>query len=296
MSQNTDLLTPVGRLVAGNLYKPNEKDADGNPLLVKSGPNKGQPRVEYFFAIAIPKAGEQHWSQTAWGAKIWQTGHAAFPNQAQAPTFAWKVKDGDSAVPNRKGRKPCDNEGWAGCWVLFFSGGYAPKVLDAQGKNPIVEPDAVKPGYYVQVFGSVAGNGSQQQSGVFLNHNAVALSAYGPEIQQGRDYSEVGFGQGVQLPPGASAAPVAAMQPPAAPGSFQPPAPVAAPAAPVAAPVAPVAVAPNQAFLTPPAAPVAPPPAAVRQMTAKAAGATYEVFRANGWNDQQLVQEGYMLA
>lgn len=293
MSQSTEILTPVGRLVAGNLYKPNDKDAEGKPLVIKSGPNAGQPRVEYFFAIAIPKQGEQHWSQTSWGAKIWQTGHAAFPNQAQSPAFAWKVKDGDSQIPNRKGRKPCDNEGWPGCWVLFFSGGYAPKIRTADGKNAIEEPDAIKPGYYIQVFGTVAGNGSQQQAGVYLNHGAVALSAYGPEISVGRDYAEVGFGQGVQLPAGASTTPVAAMQPPpaaAAPG-FQPPAPMAAP--PVSTPVAPaaaapVAVAPNQAFLTP--------PPAARQMTAKANGTPYEVFRQHGWSDQQLVQEGYMLA
>lgn len=286
-----DILTPVGRLVSGGLYKPNTQDAEGRPLVVKNGQNAGQPRVEYVVAIAIPKGPEQHWNQTPWGQKIWQVGAAAFPQAHQAPTFAWKVKDGDSQIPNRRGRKPCDNEGWPGHWVLFFSGGYQPKVLDAQGKNPIAEADAVKPGYYIQVFGSVSDNGSPNQPGVYLNHGAVAFSAWGKEIQMSRDYSEVGFGQGVALPPGASAQPIAAMQAPAAPQAPVPAANYAPPQAPVPTPVA-----PNPQFLAPPvppAAPVAPP---ARQMTAKAAGATYQQFIDGGWNDQQLIENGYMTA
>ena len=61
---------------------------------------------------------------------------------------------------------------------------------------------------------------------------------------------------------------------------------------------APAPVAPNPAFTAVPA-PVAPPPAApaapVRQMTAKAAGATFESFIASGWNEGQLIEHGYML-
>ena len=58
----TNFTTPVGRLVMGSLYKAQDKDADGKPLLIKSGPNAGQPKVQYFFALAVPKApDETHW-------------------------------------------------------------------------------------------------------------------------------------------------------------------------------------------------------------------------------------------
>lgn len=298
MAENVNFTTPVGRIVAGNLYKGSDKDADGNPLLVKSGPNAGQPRVDFFFAVAIPKGPEQHWSQTEWGAKIWAVGHQAFPQAANSPAFAWKVTDGDSQVPNTKGKKPCDREGYKGHWVLAFSSGYAPRIYNADGSQAITELDAVKPGYYVQVNGTIGGNGSQQRPGVFLNHSMVALSGYGPEIISGPDATAVGFGT-APLPPGASAVPIAAMQPPAPPAApvvaapvpaYVPPPVAAAPAAPV-----PVPVAPHTAILTPPAPPVAP-VAPARVMLPAAQGATYEQMIANGWNDALLIQHGMMQA
>jgi hypothetical protein len=213
--------TPVGRLVQGSLYNPQTTDAEGKPLVVKSGPNAGQPRKDYFFAIAIPKGAEQHWAQTEWGAKIWSVGHTAFPNgQAQAPSFAWKVIDGDSQLPNRNGKKPCDREGYRGHWILNMSSGFAPKIYSADGSQQIVQPDAVKLGYFIQANVTVDGNGSMQQPGIFINHNMVALSAYGPEIVIGPDPTQAGFGGGA-LPAGAS------LTPPA--GAFNP-APAAAPA------------------------------------------------------------------
>ena len=51
----TQILTPVGRLVQGDCFEPQTTDAEGKPLLIKNGPNAGQPRVEYFMAIAVPK-------------------------------------------------------------------------------------------------------------------------------------------------------------------------------------------------------------------------------------------------
>ena len=79
MSEAISLLTPIGRMVAGSMYKPNDKAFDGSPLVVKSGPNAGQPRVEYYFGLAIPKGSEQHWSQTEWGQLIYNAGVQGFP-------------------------------------------------------------------------------------------------------------------------------------------------------------------------------------------------------------------------
>ena len=70
MSQN--FTTPVGRLLMGSLYNPQTTDMEGNPLVIRSGPNAGQPKVQYFFAVGIPKGLETHWSQTPWGQLIWK--------------------------------------------------------------------------------------------------------------------------------------------------------------------------------------------------------------------------------
>ena len=94
--------TPIGRLVAGSPHIGNDKDMKGNPLVVKSGANKGAPRISYYFGVAIPKAGEQIWWQTDWGALIYQTGRNAFPQlfneqdgSCLVRDFAWKITDGD---------------------------------------------------------------------------------------------------------------------------------------------------------------------------------------------------------
>lgn len=301
MSTRKDILFPIGRLVRGSLYKGQDKDAEGKPLVIKSGPNAGQARLDFYFAVAIPKtAGHTHWAQTEWGQLIWGVGHAAFPQAAQAPSFAWKVVDGDSTVPNKKGRKPCDNEGYPGNWVVQFSSGFAPKIFTADGTQQITEVDAVKLGYFVQVYGSCDGNGSQSQPGVFVNHSMVAMAGYGPEIVVGPDASAVGFGKG-PAPAGMMSAPAAGAFNPAPSVAAVPPPVAPVPAAPpvMAAPPAPVAVAPNPAILMPPppaAAPQVPaaPPAVV--MTAKAAGVTYEQMVAGGWTHEALVQHGYALA
>jgi hypothetical protein len=296
MAEQVELLTPVGRLVQGSISKGQTQDAEGNPLVVKTGPNAGNPRTDYFFAVAIPKAGERHWNQTEWGKQIWQVGQRAFPQgQANSPTFAWKIVDGDSEVPNRRGRKPCEREGFPGHWVLSFSSGYAPNVVNSNGTKP-QDPGSVKLGYYVQILGSCSGNGSVQQPGVYLNHNTVALSGYGPEITVGPDLATVGFGK-APLPAGASATPLGGMAAPdvappwdAASGVQPHPGFLAPPVTP------PVPVAPPAALPVTPPVPVAPPvPAApVRRMTEAAAGATYEQLIGAGWTDQLLVQHGMM--
>jgi hypothetical protein len=331
MSQRINITSPVGRIVMGSLYDPSTTDAEGKPLVVKTGPNAGQPRVNYFFALAIPKGVEPHWAHTPWGQQIWNVGNQAFPNAAQSPAFAWKIEDGDSQIPNKKGRKPCDNEGWKGHWILKFSGGFAPKVYQQEGAGyvQVMQKDFCKPGYFVEVAFSVEGNGSQSQPGVYLNHSMVCFRAYGQEIQFGPDVASAGFGAS-PLPAGASMTPPAGAVPmpqapaagvpgmPPAPGVMpaptMPSAPVGLPQVPGVAPLplppagsvpmpsapvpgapAPIPVTPNPGFVqVPPPAPV--PMAPVRQMTPAAQGIPYESYVAQGWTDAQLVQNGLMLA
>lgn len=284
MSNREDLLTPVGRLVQGSLYNGQTTNAENKPLEYKTGPNAGQPRVDFYFAIAIAKGTERHWSETTWGQKIWKIGHAGFPNgQTNSPTFAWKVIDGDSAIPNKVGKKPCDREGYPGHWVLNFSSGFAPAIYNADGTQQMLEPNAVNLGDYIQVFGSVADNGSQQQPGVYLNHSMVAFAGFGTRIVVGADPKSVGFGQS-PLPAGVSLTPLASGFNPAPSASATP-----TPA------YTPPPVVPHTAILTPPAPAPVPPPAPMRNMTAAAQGASYEQMIAAGWNDALLIQHGMML-
>jgi hypothetical protein len=354
MAQKLNITSPVGRIVMGSLYDPSTTDAEGKPLVVKTGPNAGQPRVNYFFALAIPKvAGQTHWAQKPptwdqeqialglpgnphWGEIIWSLGHQAFPQAAASPDFAWKIVDGDSQQPGKlfkgkPGKKPCENEGWPGNWVIKFSGGFAPKIYQQEGAShvQIVEKDFCKPGHFVQVAFEVEGNGSQNQPGIYVNHRMVCFRAYGPEITFGPDVASAGFGAaplpaGASLTPPASAIPMpaaapAAYAPPALPGApvgyAPPPVPAGVPQIPgvpgVPAPLvpagsvptpyapapgapAPIPVTPNLGFVqVPPPAPVAPP---ARQMTAAAQGIPYESYIAQNWTDALLVQHGLMLA
>lgn len=323
-----EFMLPVGRMVQGDLYEPNDKDADGNPLRVKNGPNAGQPRVEYFLAVAIPKEPGKQWWETSWGAKILQAGQQFFPQHMQNPEFSWKVVDGDEQRPRGERQvRNCDREGFPGNWIVKLASGFAPKALNANGTEELTQPGAIKCGYYVQVLGNATGNNSTQRPGLRLNPVGVALAGYGPEIVQRRDFSQAGFGGA--LPAGASPTPIGVSSMPAAMPGAAPAMPGAAPAAaavpvmpgaapaaavlgaapspvpgalPGAAPAMPaampgVAVQPNPAFLQVPSAPApaAPAPAA-HQMTAKAAGVPYESWRAQGWTDQQLVEHGYMVA
>jgi hypothetical protein len=288
------ILLPVARLIMGDVYDPNDRDADGNPLVIKNGPNAGQPRVDFFMGVAIQKTrGVTDWRQTEWGAPIFAEGAAAFPQQHLARGFAWKVEDGDSQEPNTRGHKICDREGARGHWVVRLGGGYAPRLFTREGneykqlpsgRETPAEARVLKLGHYVQCQVTVEGNRSQQRPGLYLNHSMVLHVGYGPEIIVGPRAADVFGAAPAALPPGASATPVGVRSMP-----------VAAPPAVAPAP-APVAVAPHATILEPVLPPPVPAaaPAPARVMTAKAAGQTYEAFVAAGWSDQQLVQHGYM--
>lgn len=312
-NQRVDILFPAGRLIVGDLYKGSSTDDKGQPRVVKNGPNKGQPLTQFFIGVAIPKAGEQHWSQTPWGQTILAVGAQAFPNIYQNPTFAWKIDDGDSTVPNKKGRKPADMEGARGHWIVKFTSGYAPKVAAQTSPGVFQELTGgeVKVGYWIQVSANVAGNNSAESPGVYLNHSAVLFVKTDAEIRQGIDVASAFAGAQVSqgLPtPGAAALP---FTPTALPPT----------AVPAAAALPPTAVVPNPGFLAgpagglptaagaaglpvaaavPPAAPVVPAmPTAPSgpQMTAKglATGFTVHQFLSNGWSEAQMRSEGYIL-
>lgn len=295
------ITTPVGRIVQGSVSTAQTTDMEGKALVDKK---TGAPKSRYYFGLAIPKTPGKHWGAEGWGQPIWNAGHGGFPQgQATRPDFAWKITDGDSDIPNKQGRKPKEQAGFAGHWILRLSSEYPPKCYNSTGTSPM-DPVAIKTGYYVQVALTCAPNDDANRNpGVYLNPSLVSFQAYGEEIMFGPDPTAVGFGQNVALPAGASTTPIGNMTatgtppPPAAPPA---PAPATQAAPPPPAAPAPVAVQPHPTIVPapsttppppPPAAPAAP-AARQLQMTPKAQGATPEQYRAAGWTDDQMVAQG----
>ncbi len=254
----TELLLE-GRLVMGHpMNFTQDKQDNGMPKMQKDGVT---PSVSSFIALAIPKAGEQHWNQTAWGAQIWQEIVAAWPNgEYQNPSFSFKIEDGDSQIPNKKGKKNADKTGHPGHWIVkmstmipygcFHAGKYLPT-------DAIQVANEIKTGDYARVNAQIKSNQSTQTAGMYINPNLFELSRAGELI----------VGEG-----GADAATVfggAAYTPPAAP-----------------------AVAPAADFLNPPGAPAAP-AAPVAEKSYNIGGVVYTetALRASGWTDVQLAQQ-----
>ena len=259
MSEFNPILTPVGRLVSGSASEPQKTDAEGRPLVIKTGPNAGQPRVDYYLGVAIPK-NDPGWP--AFQKLLVDQACLDFPQYAQQfagkdlgqilagqaartiSEFAFKIVDGDSQQPNKNGKIPCQKEGYPGNWIVGLSSGFAPTCYGDSGAT-LIDATTIKRGHFVRVYGSVRGNGSQSQPGIYINHNMVELVAYGEELQSGPDGAEI-FG-GVPtgpLPPGASATPLASPIPLANP--------VAPPVTPPVTPPAGVQPAPDFVNPTPP--------------------------------------------
>jgi len=293
MSERTDILTPVGRLVQGDLFAGSSTGYGGKALTDKNN----NPRTEWYVGLAIPKT-DPEWP--ALWAKIQAAAAAGFPGgQSQLPTFSWKVVDGDAPEHANK-------EGAAGHYILRMSSGFAPQVYTAGGAAKIVDPAAVKRGDYIRVYGSVAPNGDMQKPGVFINVNMAELVGYGDAIQSGPDGAVIFGASQAALPPGASQTPTAgtplatgpAATPPAGPAApgqmvggpgttFPNPPGAATPPAGTAAPgvtPAPDFLGTQAATPTPPAGPVMLP----------AAQYTYEQYKAANWSDEQLRAQGLM--
>lgn len=320
MADALQILLPPGRIIMGDVSKGSDKDSKGVPRTVKSGPNKGQQVTQYFIGVAIPKAGEQAWWQTAWGQQIMAVGQQGFPNFFQNPAFAWKIEDGDSTVPNKSNRRMCDTEGAPGHWVLKFSSQFAPPVYQQPSPGvfeQVNQPGLIKTGWWIQVHASVKSNGSAESPGIYLNQQMVLFVKQDKEITSGPDAATAFAGATVAALPGVAALPFAGAAPamPAAAGMPAPNAaapqpampqqtvvqphpgflagPGAAPAMPAAAPAMGAPAMPMAPGV--PAAPVAPAPLpAGPQLTAKgvASGFTLEQYRASGWTDDQLRAQG----
>lgn len=329
MPQN--FTTPVGRIVQGDPWEPNLTDQDGKPRVYDRGPKMGQPKPQWFIAVAIAKTDPAwpafHQMLLTEAATAWPS---LFPQGANGscalPTFSFKLIDGDDATPHidpktGKSWRYCDKEGFPGHWIVKCSSGFAPKVYEEvpAGSGTFMEvtdKSRLKAGYYVRVAGQTSSNDQPTKPGIYVNLNMIQIVGQGPEITRGVDAATAFGGAGpAALPPGATP-----LQPAVA-GGFTP-APVSPPAIPPspAVPSAPT-VPPHTTYMTPPAmpvtppapapvvpphtgymqappAPVTPPPPAGPTLTpagqAAFPGGTYEGFLAAGWTDAALRQAGYV--
>lgn len=301
---NLELLLPAGRMVWGDFYKGRTTDMDNRPLIYKTGPDAGKPRTSFDFAVAIPKNGTTHWAQTEWGKKIWEFGHAQWPQgQGQRTDFAWKIDDGDSTIPNKKNRKPCDNPGYPGHWVVKLSSSIAPKLYKLGPNGAVLYPDvdAIKPGDWIEAYANIASNDTLANPGIYINHSMVCFRAYDKDgrFVVGPDVSAVGFGAGnlgataTDTPVGGTSA--FAPQTQSVPGTTI----AGAPPIPTVATINPPAYTPPGLAATPgiPPAPGSVPIVQVPVgpvMLPKANGIPYEQWVAKGWTNDNLRAQGYM--
>lgn len=183
---SVEILFPVGRLVAGHPMFPSPvTDNDDKPVLDAAG----APVTERYIGVAIAKGAEQHWNQTVWGAQIWgaaQDPVNGYPDgEIGSPSFSWKIVDGDSTVPNKNKKRPCDQEGYARCWVIHMSTRIVYPCYHVGKYDPvqaIQNKDDIKKGYKCRVFAMVKGNKPSKSPGVYINPSLFEMTAIDTEI------------------------------------------------------------------------------------------------------------------
>src|SRR5690348_13821340 len=123
------VLTPIGRLVTGH---PMEEREQKNLQTgeVKKGED-GEPETRYFMGLAFPKNDPGF-------AAVWQKMQEAarrdWPGgEFNSPSFAWKLVDGDGN--DRNGKPYSSRTGYAGCFILKMSSGFAFPVVDEKGTH-----------------------------------------------------------------------------------------------------------------------------------------------------------------
>lgn len=185
MTQSTkfEVLTEVARLVGGHpMVDQVQHDDTGRPKTDASG----QTVTARYIGVAVPKNGSTDWKTTEWGQKIVLAAQAGWPNgEWQSPTFAWKITDGDSQIPNKKGRKPCEREGYPGHWVLQLQTQLGIKCYHANHYDPheqIQDKNEIKAGDYCRVLIGAKANAPSQSPGVYLNPELFELTRAGQEI------------------------------------------------------------------------------------------------------------------
>lgn len=251
---------PIGRFVQGNLYEAQVQtdQKTGQPKIHPVGhAQAGQPVKAFYILVAYAK------TDPAWPAFrdfLAAQARADWPQYHDANGVCtnptFATKIIDGDSGDEKGRPWAEREGFAGHWVVRYGTTFAPKVMKWDAQ---VGGWAETAKDEIKLGDYIKVSGSTQ-----TNKSAQSPGMHvNPEL-----IAFVREGERIVLGVTADAAfgpgPGGAGGAPAAPGTPAPPTP-------------------------------APPPPAGPVMTA-AATATYEQYRATGWTDEQLIQNGLMQA
>lgn len=188
-----------GRFVQGSPFKPITKDKFGNQLVIKTGPNKGQPTQKYYIGLALPKNDPQVTQFLLMNHKA--TSLAAFPALFQAPNdmpprfgcqnpnFATKIMDGDGI--DNDGKPNNQKPGFAGHWVLGFSSSFVPDVFEVGCYDPMQEigKDPNRHGLFMlggrgRIGFTMESNQQDTNPGIYVNLQLVEIVAPCPEAER----------------------------------------------------------------------------------------------------------------
>ena len=215
----------AGRIVSGHPMKDQNRFDENGVKIVKDG----KEVTQRYIGLAIPKNGSTDWKQTDWGRTFYTEGtnptNGYKNGEDQHPSFSWKITDGDSTIPNKNGKKPAEQQGYAGNWVVHIStelpygcyhvGKYDP-IQAIQNADEITCGDNVR--VLVDVKPNRRKDGSAAKTpGIYVNPRLLELSSKGEPIvteASGPSASAV-FGGGAPAPTPAPAAPAPATPPPA---------------------------------------------------------------------------------
>ena len=197
-NEKLHLVLPAGRVIMGDLATKQTKDHQNRDL--------EERKHHFFFGVAIPKTDPNVGAMIG---QIQQFAFQAYANHANvtaqiqlgfAGNFAFKIDDGDD--PKVK------NEHAKGCFVFKFSTTLPLRACNNQ--NQQIDPSEIKRGFWVDVGVTIVANGATDNTaGIYLNPNVVRLLGYAEEIHSGPTPDQVFANAPAQLPPGASATPVA---------------------------------------------------------------------------------------
>lgn len=215
----------AGRIVAGHPMKDQNRFDDNGVKIIKDG----KELTQRYIGLAIPKNGQTDWKNTEWGRVFYLEGTNAvngYKNgEDQHPSFSWKITDGDSTIPNKRGKKPCEQQGYAGCWIVHISTELPYGCYHVGKYDPIQaiqNPDEITCGDNARVLVDVKPNRRKDGSaaktpGIYVNPRLLELSSKGEPIvteASGPSASAV-FGGGAPAPTPAPAAAAPATPPPA---------------------------------------------------------------------------------
>lgn len=184
-SQGSSLIVQ-GRIVwtCGDLFSGQVKKDQNKQVVIDQ--RTGEPVIEYGFGLAIKKVGDdgQHHPEYVKAWKAMQTEAQSIYQGGQVPpNFAWKYKDGDSAIDD-KGQPYANRTGYAGHFVLTCTTRIPIKYFIFQGGNNTLVNTGIKCGDYVNVQLNLKAHPAQgtYKAGLYVNPMAVQLIAAGAEI------------------------------------------------------------------------------------------------------------------